>query len=128
MAWEQHYIGQAGQPAFGGDWSNYGADQTGTYQEAGFAKDGPGVVHLFGLVKSTTAPPDTIFILPAGFRPIQRLVFLVLVNNRVGRVDVFPHTDPTFPGCVTYVSGPPESPLMVPDFLALDGITFLARA
>jgi hypothetical protein len=89
-AW--HLIGGSGEPAFATGWSNYA---TTSFQSAGFFKDLSGMVHLKGLVKKSTAvaAPDTIFTLPAGYRPLAgatggSYLFVTISNSALGRVDV----------------------------------------
>jgi hypothetical protein len=67
-------------------WQSFGA----TYAPVDFWKDREGMVHLRGLIGSGTATNGTIlFNLPAGYRPSGgRLMFAVLTNNGVGRVDI----------------------------------------
>lgn len=58
-------VGDPGQPAFTGTWSNFG----GGYTPASFWKDeSSGLVHLRGLVKSTGTDVN-VFTLPVGYRP-----------------------------------------------------------
>jgi hypothetical protein len=65
-AW--HEIGAAGQPGFVGAWKN--SDPTNGVT-GGFHKDPFGVVHLKGLING--GGQDTIFTLPAGYRPSKIL-------------------------------------------------------
>jgi hypothetical protein len=101
-------------PTLAGTWSNYG----GLYQDAGYMKDSLGFIHLRGLLKAGGAG-DTIFTLPAGYRPSAKLIFSVQVSDGGsyvhGRVDV--DTDGTVDLIVpsTVASG---------DWVSLDGINF----
>jgi hypothetical protein len=61
-AW--HYVGDPGEPAFGGTWTNHGS----SWQRARFRKDAFGVVFISGLVTGG-ADVTTVFTLPAGYRP-----------------------------------------------------------
>ena len=54
-------------------WSNYG----GTFQTARFVRDAAGIVHVEGLVKSASRLAAAVFILPAGYRPANTLIFSV---------------------------------------------------
>jgi hypothetical protein len=57
-------IGAVGQPALVSPWANYGSP----WQDARFSRLN-GVVHLDGLIRSTTGAVGNIFTLPAGYRP-----------------------------------------------------------
>jgi hypothetical protein len=60
-----HLVGAPGEPAFQHSWQN----GVSIYDEPlGFYKDREGVVHLRGLIQNG-APNNTIFQLPAGYRP-----------------------------------------------------------
>lgn len=78
-------IGGAGQPAFENAWANY--DIT-AFMPAGFWLDAQGIVHLRGLIKNGAPVISTIFTLPAGYRPSNRLVFVADLSGAHGRVDV----------------------------------------
>lgn len=78
-------------------WSNY----VNVYELARYWKDGDGVVHLTGLVKSSDPLPDpedrTIAVLPSGFRPVTGVMVFTCWGQIVGgdgsaacRVDVQP--------------------------------------
>lgn len=102
-------------PTLAGTWSNYG----GGYQDAGYLKDSLGFIHLRGLLLAGGAG-DTIFTLPAGYRPSAKLIFSVQVSDSGvgyvhGRVDV--DTDGTVDLIVpsTVASG---------DWVSLDGVNF----
>lgn len=125
MAANRVLIGDPGAPAFLAGWSNYGQG----YEEAGYVKTGDGIVHLFGVVNAIQTPLVGIFQLPAGYRPDRRLVFPVNMNgNLVGRVDVLPHSDATYPGLVLHVAGPAGQPPLIANGLSLAGVSFLAVA
>jgi hypothetical protein len=91
-AW--HEVGQAGQPGFQNNWSNYGFSSA----TVAFFKDRASVVHLKGFVQPQT--PGTgegtaVFALPAGYRPAQLEQFPVLIvnsgpTNALGRLEVGP--------------------------------------
>jgi hypothetical protein len=61
-----HTIGAGGEPAFAGTWAVVGANR-----KAGFRRTDDGGVELAGwlLTTTATAAPNTIFTLPAGWRP-----------------------------------------------------------
>ena len=115
-----HEVGANGEPAFHASeacdagycsWTNYGS---GDWQTVGFFRDRAGVVHLKGIacIKSTVTGtcgqntaffcfgdsdpkhmcPETIFVLPEGFRPPRRVPFATLLGmpgSNLARVDVF---------------------------------------
>jgi hypothetical protein len=92
--------------AFQNGWHNY----AGGYNDAGYFKDSMGIVHLRGLVAGGGL--NTIFVLPTGYRPGARQLFVCSTNpNVAGRVDV------TTAGEVTVVVGNSG-------WLSLDGLTF----
>lgn len=98
-------------PTLLNSWVNYGAG----WAVAGFYMDGLGRVHLKGLVKSgTTTAGTTIFTLPKGYRPAESLVFVIVSNDLVGRVDVYPN------GNVAIVVGSAT-------WLSFNGISFAAE-
>lgn len=66
------------------NWSTFSA----AFDDAGYMKIGQDLVLLRGLVKSSGAIPDTIFTLPAGYRPAKTKLFAALSNGAVGRIDV----------------------------------------
>jgi len=107
--WQE--VGAAGQPAFENAWTNFGG--VSGFNTAGFRKVG-NRVQLRGLVKDGLATDVPIFTLPIGYRPtIGRLMFAVLSNSAVGRVDVLTSglVNPSTPTSNVFVS--------------LDGISFL---
>ncbi len=70
-------------------WTNYGAP----FNNASYWKDSLGVVHLNGVLQGG-ASATTIFLLPLGYRPINREALTTHCNsstlgNHIGRVDVF---------------------------------------
>lgn len=72
-----HLVGETGEPAFQNSWVNYG----GSYQVAGFRKQGK-IVSLTGLVKDgSMTNGDAIFTLPVGYRPGAALHFMTLSNE-----------------------------------------------
>jgi hypothetical protein len=96
-------------------WINRGSPNN----PVGYWKGTDGVVHLRGSIQSGVTNTN-IFILPAGYRPPGKEVFLVLCYSSTlgyvpGRVDVFSD------GTVLCQTGP-ASGLTV--LLSLDGLTF----
>jgi hypothetical protein len=74
-------------PVLQNGWENHG----GGFENAGFWKDKEGLVHLQGLIRSGTIANSTVlFTLPTGYRPQVRLIFTILNNNAVGRIDLLP--------------------------------------
>lgn len=63
-----HYVGEAGEPAFGTDWANA---SSGT--NLAFRIREAGVVDIQGYIENTNAPSEpssqSFFILPEGYRP-----------------------------------------------------------
>jgi hypothetical protein len=77
-------------PVLQNGWENHG----GGFENTGFWKDKEGLVHLRGLIKNGTIAQSTVlFTLPAGYRPQARLIFTILNNNAVGRIDLLPNGD-----------------------------------
>lgn len=106
-------------PALQNGWAPYGNG----FNPPTYFKDSLGIVHLRGMVRGGTLR-NTIFTLPAGYRPINRGLFLVASampsagatnGSGFGRVDV------ANDGQVTAWEGTNE-------WLSLDGITFRAEA
>jgi hypothetical protein len=58
-------------PALLNDWVNYAP----TSAPFGYFKDPFGIVHLRGTVKEMTSAYSSIFVLPAGYRPLKNLYF-----------------------------------------------------
>lgn len=84
------YVGTAGQPAFQNAWVNFDAGSpppVGTARNAGFWKDGAGMVHLTGIVK-TGASLAVIFTLPAGYLPASSHSFTVLASGGPAEIDI----------------------------------------
>lgn len=75
-------------PALGNSWVNYGAP----HASVGYKRDVHGLVHIKGLIKSGTLN-SAIFTLPEGYRPSEQLVFNVISNGAIGRLDVFVNGD-----------------------------------
>lgn len=70
-------------PSLLNSWANYG----GAYNSAGYFKDSLGIVHLRGLVKDGTIG-QSIFTLPAGYRPTANEVLVTISNGAIGRIDI----------------------------------------
>jgi len=70
--------------SYSNSWVDFGSGFAG----AQYYKDPNGVVHIQGLVKSGSAGNATIFTLPAGYRPQERLMFATYVMTGVARLDI----------------------------------------
>src|SRR5436190_7199975 len=86
------------------DWTNATyesgwTDYSGSEAPAGYRKIGS-QVYLRGIVTSSNAPPDTIFILPSGFRPSSSV--RAIAASDVGPVEVWVN----LAGGVRFVSDP----------------------
>ena len=68
---------------FAADWEDY---STSTYEECSYFKDSMGFVHLRGLAECSDpfAGGDTIFTLPAGYRPSRQGIYNVRSNDGDG--------------------------------------------
>lgn len=65
-----HYVGEAGEPAFGTDWAN----TTGVgYPAMSFRIRESGIVDLAGAVQGG-ADDSTVFVIPDGYRPVNGCV------------------------------------------------------
>lgn len=72
-------------PVLQNGWVNHGSD----FANSGYWKDKEGIVHIQGLIRSGITTNGTVlFVLPAGYRPPQRLIFTVNSNNIFCRVDI----------------------------------------
>ena len=105
-----HLIGAAGEPAFGAAWSNY----SGAFLPAGFYKHQERVF-LQGLIKKSSAVVlgETIFTLPAGYRPANTALLTITSSSVIGRLDV-------------YSTGPVNINQGSAGFVALDGLSWRA--
>jgi hypothetical protein len=111
-----------------GFWSN--SIEPG-FETVRFSKDASGYVHLAGLARlnsSNPGFPQDLFILPAGYRPLNRHDFVVdcsfqdnFTDSAQGRIDV------TKDGNVTWPSDTDVECETFPHWIALDGITFRAE-
>lgn len=81
-----HVVGSTGEPAFDDGWTSLGAD----YGAVSFYRDTVGETHLRGVAQGGAAG-TSVFTLPPGYRPAQRLVFAEIdVTGAPSRVDVLP--------------------------------------
>lgn len=105
-----HNVGATGEPAFQSGWVNFG----GGLSTVAFFKDPYGIVHLKGQVANGTAGAS-IFTLPAGYRPSERLDPAIATSAGVASVAIGSNGSilPTAAAGNTRVS--------------LDGITFRAE-
>lgn len=84
------------------------------FSQPGYCKDAAGFVHLRGLLKSGVVTAGTgIFVLPAGYRPVDTEIFSVSSNSAFGEVRVD-------------AAGNVQIQVGSASFLSLDGITFKA--
>lgn len=96
-----HHVGAAGEPAFAGTWM-------AARDQVSFAMFHHGFVGLRGELKTTgAAGSDTMFTLPAGFRPFRqhRWVVDLSSNDALNREYVFAYVDTTGAVRVPNVSG-----------------------
>lgn len=105
-----HYLGATNEVAFSGTWVPYAAG----HEDPGYYKDPFGRVQLSGTTKNGTSG-TVIFNLPVGYRPKARLIFVVITDTGIGRVDVLGTGD------VQHVSGGTG-------YVPLNGISFRAYA
>lgn len=106
-----HAVGTAGEPVFQDSWGNYG----GPYVGARFRKMAGGVVYVQGLVNRPSPPGggSTVFVLPAGYRPLAFIAFATPCNggwaqigiDGSGNVQVTTAAGGATPGTFTYLSG-----------------------
>lgn len=97
-------------PTLAGTWADYGSG----YAACQYMKDALGFVHIKGLVTGGAAPPTTIFTLPAGYRPLEHLIFATPSFDAFGETRVLSN------GGVYARTGNST-------WVALDGIVFLAE-
>lgn len=104
--------GQFLAPDLVNSWADYG----GGYAAAGYRMSPGSAVELRGLVKGgTVSYAATVFTLPVGYRPKERLLFATTAGGDAhGRVDV------TSDGAVIAAAGPNS-------WFSLNGIRFLAE-
>jgi len=107
-----HVLGSAGEPAFAANWSNYSVP---AFLPGGFYKDSQSRVFLQGLVKKAiaVATPDTIFTLPAGYRPGSPVLLCAISNSALARVDI-------------QTTGAVQVMIGNAGWVALDGLSFRA--
>ena len=82
-AW--HEVGAAGEPTFQNGWVN---ESPTTETTTAFYRDPFGVIHLKGLIISGTN--NTIFTLPAGYRPSKAFICLMWRGSGAGAVIIYP--------------------------------------
>lgn len=63
-----HYVGDTGEPAFAGTWTNVSP----TKYNLGFRIRESGVVDMQGIVDDGSSGPALLFTLPVGYRPSSR--------------------------------------------------------
>jgi hypothetical protein len=103
--------GQWISPTLLNGWVNFG----GSEAIIGFYKDELGMVRLKGTIKSGTATAGTtLFYLPVGYRPLEKIPFAVDSNGAYGRIDILSS------GAVQIQAG-------VSGALTLNNITFRAE-
>lgn len=109
-------VGASGQPAFANGFGN----NTSGYANTGFRKDALGYVHLQGVpsIASSAGIANTVFTLPAGYRPAARKSFGTWAQASAGQVSGRIDVDAT--GNVMIVNN-------LSQYAILDGITFLAE-
>jgi hypothetical protein len=109
------YDSLSGTPYRG--WRNYPGDE---WADAGYWKDGEGVVHLTGLLAATAANrPDGLFVLPPAYRPATNVIVTASCYeggaSDPGACVVYVYAN----GLVTWAYGFRPTP-----FISLDGISF----
>jgi hypothetical protein len=108
-SWNTSTLEAVSAPTLVNSWVNY---DTANGRNAGYYKDGFGIIHLQGLIRSgTSIPGTTLFTLPIGYRPTKSCYFPVSSNNAFGSVSV------DVSGEVAIQSGSNT-------WLSLDGISF----
>ncbi len=101
-------------PGLLNSWANY---DLGGFNGAGYYMDFMGTVHLRGLVKLGTVSyttTGTIFLLPAGYRPLKELIYATAAADAFGQVRIGSN------GEVRFVQGSNA-------WVTLEGITFRAE-
>lgn len=73
-------------PTLLNSWVNYSI--TPGYAHTGYIKDENGTVFIRGFIKSGTIG-TTVFTLPVGYRPSQRILRSVMCNTNNGRLDIY---------------------------------------
>ena len=121
-----HLVGAPGEPAFQNSWQN---SPNVNYEPVSFYKDRGGVVHLRGRAING-APNNTIFQLPAGYRPAAGKIALFSAAcectsaQSTGLTIAGSGYSSTFDGAVGMFNGS----LTTGNTLSLDGISFLAES
>lgn len=96
-------------PTMQNGWTNYDTN----YSLPRYYKDASGHVQLKGMIKNGTMT-TAAFTLPAGFRPLERLLMPSVSNNAIGRVDILP-------------TGQVQPQAGINAWITLDGIRFKAE-
>src|SRR5437899_4664546 len=78
-----HVVAEAGQPGFENGWENFGEGVA----HASFYLDPIGRVHMKGVV-SSLAPKTSVFTLPVGYRPPEKLAFAVATGTGTAAQEV----------------------------------------
>src|SRR5215472_8239006 len=83
----EHRVGNAGEPSYGNNWSDYSAGGSR------FWKDAQGIVFVYGAMKGTGNSDlgKTAWSLPVGYRPLTTLSFIVTSITQpisAGRMDI----------------------------------------
>lgn len=78
--WEDwHYVGEAGEPAFGTDWTNVGTP----WPAMAYRLREAGVVDIVGTVAAGATPAAIVFTLPAEYQPNEQ-AFMPFVIQLAG--------------------------------------------
>jgi hypothetical protein len=104
-------------PTLLNSWVNYGSP----YEPPGYHMDASGVVHLRGMVRGGTAgDANSIFTLPAGYRPLYDVIVPAVAADAFAEVHVGGPNSAlsTPPGAVVLAAG------STPSWLSLSGISF----
>lgn len=78
-----HYVGGAGEPAFGADFANV----TGS-ASLGFRLVGLDTVEIYGVVQRTGSAGTAIFTLPVGYRPLNASAFFPIQRDSGGTLSI----------------------------------------
>lgn len=112
--------------SFSNGWAAYSSGAG--FSSPGYYKDHNGRVHLKGLIQHITSAPtadEVMFTLPAGFRPLDRLVLTGIAGGdggtegRVQRVDIKANGEVLY---LTQIAAGAAN-----TFISLDGMSFLAQ-
>lgn len=78
-----HYVGESGEPAFENDWEN-----SPTQPALAFRVREAGIVDVQGSIINLVDPTDTVFTLPAGYRPSSQT--FIIAAGVVGATTTVP--------------------------------------